>query len=288
MLCGLGYGKYTKTMNEKDQNQELALFEQTEVRKSWHDEKWYFSIVDVVAILSQSSNPRRYWSDLKKKLLEEGYGEVYENIVQLKLVASDGKQRETDLADVEGTLRIIQSIPSPKAEPFKRWLAKVGRERIDEIADPERAINRAKDLYNKKGYTQDWIDKRMRGIAVRNTLTDEWKDRDIKGAEYGILTNEIYKGTFDEDYEALMNIKDLSKKNKDNLRDHMGDVELILTMLAEASSTEITQARNSHGVSEIKGDVQKGSQIAGNARKGIEAETGQKVVSDTSHKQLEE
>lgn len=273
-------------MIKKDKDQEVALFEQSEVRKSWHSNRWYFSVVDVVAILSASSNPRRYWSDLKKKLIDEGYNELYDNIVQLKLTAPDGKQRETDVADVEGILRIIQSIPSPKAEPFKKWLAKVGRERIDEIADPERAVNRAKDIYTKKGYTKDWIDKRMRGIAVRNTLTDEWKNRDIKGVEYGILTNEIYKGTFDEDYRSLMNIKDLSKKNKDNLRDHMGDVELILTMLAEASSTEITQARDSQGIHKIKEDVQKGSRIAGNARKEIETETGQKVVSGRNNKQL--
>ena len=166
-------------------------------------------------------------------------------------------------------------------------MAKVGRERIEEIADPERAVNRAKDIYTKKGYEQDWVDKRMRGIAVRNTLTDEWKDRDIKGIEYGILTNEIYKGTFSEDYKSLMNIKNLDKKNKDNLRDHMGDVELILTMLAEASSTKITQSRDSKGVSHIKQDVQNGSAIAGNARKELENQTGEKIIPEKTPEGLD-
>jgi len=244
-------------------------------------------VIDVVAILSESSNSRRYWSDLKKKLTEDGYSQLYEKIVQLKLTSSDGKKYETDVADVEGILRIIQSIPSPKAEPFKRWLAKVGRERIEEIADPERAVDRAKETYTKKGYQKDWIDKRMRGIAVRNTLTDEWKNRDIKGIEYGILTNEIYKGTFSEDYQSLMNIKNIDKKNKDNLRDHMGDVELILTMLAEASSTEITQARDSHGFTHVTEDVKKGSSIAGNARKELENQTGKRIIPEKTPEGLD-
>ena len=205
----------------------------------------------------------------------------------MKLVASDGKKRETDTTDLEGMFRIIQSIPSPKAEPFKRWLAKVGKERIDEIADPELAVNRAKDTYEKKGYPKDWVDKRMRGIAVRNTLTDEWKEREIKGAGYAILTNEIYKNTFDKDYKSLMKLKNLDKKKKDNLRDHMGDVELILTMLAEATSTEITKGKDSKGISEIQQDVKKAGQIAGNTRKKIEKETGKKVITSNNRKELE-
>lgn len=271
---------------EIKKQQDITLFEQQEVRKIWHKEKWYFSIIDVVSILSESNNPRRYWSDLKKKLKEEGYSESYENIVQLKLESSDGKKYLTDTADLEGMFRIIQSIPSPKAEPFKRWLAKVGKERIDEIANPELAVNRAKEIYEKKGYEKDWIDKRMRGIAVRNTLTDEWKDRDIKGIDYAILTNEIYKGTFEQDHKSLMKIKGLDKKKGDNLRDHMGDVELILTMLAEATSTEITKSKDSKGIDEIKQDVKKGGQIAGNTRKKIEAETGKKVITKSNRKEL--
>ena len=271
---------------EIKKQQDITLFEQQEVRKEWHKEKWYFSVIDVVSILSGSNNPRRYWSDLKKKLKDEGYSELYENIVQLKLVSLDGKQRETDASDLEGIFRIIQSIPSPKAEPFKRWLAKIGKERIDEIANPELAVNRAKEIYEKKGYEKDWIDKRMRGIAVRNTLTDEWKERDIKGIDYAILTNEIYKCTFEQDHKSLMKIKGLDKKKGDNLRDHMGDVELILTMLAEATSTEITKSKDSKGIDEIRQDVKKGGQIAGNTRKKIEAETGKKVITKNNRKEL--
>ncbi len=264
----------------------ITVFEEKEVRKVWKNNKWYFAVVDIVSILSESSNPRRYWSDLKIKIKEEGYIELYENIVQLKLKSLDGKKYLTDTADLENTFRIIQSISSPKAEPFKRWLAKVGRERIEEIADPELAVNRAKEIYDKKGYPKDWIDKRMRGIAVRNTLTDEWKERNIKGMEYGILTNEIYKGVFEKDYKSLMKLKKLDKKNRDNLRDHMGDVELILTMLAEATSTDISKAKNSKGLKKIKIDVQKGGKIAGEARKKIEKETGKRVISKNNFKKL--
>lgn len=271
---------------EIKKQQDITLFEQQEVRKKWHKEKWHFSIIDVVSILSESNNPRRYWSDLKKKLKEEGYSESYENIVQLKLESSDGKKYLTDTTDLEGMFRIIQSIPSPKAEPFKRWLAKVGKERVDEIANPELAVNRAKEIYEKKGYEKSWIDKRMRGIAVRNTLTDEWKERDIKGIDYAILTNEIYKCTFEQDHKSLMKIKGLDKKKGDNLRDHMGDVELILTMLAEATSTEITKSKDSKGIDEIRQDVKKGGQIAGNTRKKIEAETGKKVITKNNRKEL--
>lgn len=271
--------------NSKGQ-QDITLFERQEVRKKWHKEKWYFSIIDVISILSGSSNPRRYWSDLKKKLKDEGYSELYENIVQLKLISLDGKKRETDASNLEGIFRIIQSIPSPKAEPFKRWLAMVGKERIDEIANPELAVNRAKTIYEKKGYKKEWIDKRMRGIAVRHTTTDEWKERDIKGIQYAILTNEIYKGTFGQDYKSLMQTKNLDKKKGDNLRDHMGDVELILTMLAEATSTQITKSKDSQGLDEIRNDVKTGGQIAGDTRKKIEKETGEKVITKNNYKEL--
>jgi len=272
-------------MKKKIKNS-LAIFEEYSVRREWDEkkEKWYFSVIDVVAILAQNKRPRKYWDDLKRQLKSEG-SELSEKIGQLKLASKDGKRYLTDVLDVEGVLRLIQSIPSKKAEPFKLWLAKVGKERIDEIQDPELAVNRAKEIYEKKGYPKDWVEKRMRGIAVRNTLTDEWKERNIKkGYEFGILTNEIYRNTFDEDYKSLMRIKKLDKKNNDNLRDHMGDVELILTMLAEASSTDISRAKNSKGLDEIKTDVQKGGKIAGEARKKIEKETKRRVVTKGNFK----
>ncbi|MDD3694212.1 MAG: Bro-N domain-containing protein [Candidatus Pacebacteria bacterium] len=271
----------TKEIKNK---QDITLFEQQEVRKVWHKEKWHFAIIDVVKILTDSVQPEGYIKDMRRrdKELSEGWGQI----ATLLSIDTKGGKQKMNCADLEGIFRIIQSIPSPKAEPFKRWLAKVGKERIDEIANPELAVNRAKEIYEKKGYEKDWIDKRMRGIAVRNTLTDEWKERDIKGIEYGILTNEIYKGTFEQDHKSLMKIKGLDKKKGDNLRDHMGDVELILTMLAEATSTEITKSKDSKGMNEIKQDVKKGGQIAGNTRKKIEAETGKKVITKSNRKEL--
>ena len=267
---------------------ELKTFEGSHIRYIWDEEneEWYFSVIDVVAVLTDSKNPRDYWYRVKKRMSEEEKSQLSTICRQLKLEATDGKMRETDVADIQGIFRIIQSIPSPKAEPFKRWLAKVGKERIDEIANPELAVNRAKEIYEKKGYEKSWIDKRMRGIAVRNTLTDEWKERDIKGIDYAILTNEIYKGTFEQDHKSLMKIKGLDKKKGDNLRDYMGDVELILTMLAEATSTEITKSKDSKGMNEVKQDVKKGGQIAGNTRKKIEAETGKKVITKSNRKEL--
>jgi prophage antirepressor-like protein len=270
---------------EIKKQQDITLFEQQEVRKKWHKEKWYFSVSDVVQILTDSKDVKQYVKKLRQRdtELSSYWGTI---CTPLELISKDGKKRKETTTDLEGMFRIIQSIPSPKAEPFKRWLAKVGKERIDEIANPELAVNRAKEIYEKKGYEKDWIDKRMRGIAVRNTLTDEWKERDIKGIDYAILTNEIYKGTFEQDHKSLMKIKGLDKKKGDNLRDHMGDVELILTMLAEAASTEITKSKDSKGMNEIKQDVKKGGQIAGNTRKKIEAETGKKVITKSNRKEL--
>ena len=254
----------------------IAIFEDKEVRRTWHDEQWYFSVVNIVAILSESPNPRRYWSDLKRKLISEGYSELYEKIVQLKLPSLDGKLYETDSASLSGIFRIIQSIPSPKAEPFKQWLAMVGQERIEEIQDPERAIVRAKRIYDQKGYSDDWIAKRMRGINVRNTLTDEWKDRGAKeGFDFAILTNEIYQGTFEMTAKELKDFKNLG--NPDNPRDHMNELELILTMLGEATTTKLTQVRDSKGLSRLQRDAKDGGKVAGNARKEIEAKTGKKV-----------
>jgi len=271
---------------EIKKQQDITLFEQQEVRKKWHKEKWYFSVSDVVQILTDSKDVKQYVKKLRQRDVELSsyWGTI---CTPLELISKDGKKRKETTTDLEGMFRIIQSISSPKAEPFKRWLAKVGKERIDEIANPELAVNRAKEIYEKKGYQKGWIDKRMRGIAVRNTLTDEWKEREIKGAGYAILTNEIYEGTFEQDYKSLMKIKDLDKKKGDNLRDHMGDVEIILTMLAEATSTEITKSKDSKGIDEIKQDVQKGGQIAGNTRKKIEAETGKKVITKSNRKELQ-
>lgn len=270
---------------KKVKNAKVTLFKEKEVRKVWKNDKWYFSVADVVQILTNSKNVTDYVKKLRirDKELSEGWGQI---VTPLPIQTKGGKQK-VNCADLEGMFRIIQSISSPKAEPFKRWLAKAGRERIEEIADPELAVNRAKKIYDKKGYPKDWVDKRMRGIAVRNTLTDEWKDRGIeKSYEFGILTNEIYKGVFEKDYKSLMKLKKLDKKNKDNLRDHMGDVELILTMLAEATSTDISKTKNSKGLKEIKTDVQKGGKIAGSARKKIEKETGRKVINKSNFKKL--
>ena len=259
-------------------NQNLVLFESKQVRRFYDSEKdvWYFSVIDVVEILTGSSIPKRYWSDLKKKLVSEG-SEVYEKIVRLKMEAEDRKMRETDVADVQTLLRIIQSIPSPKAEPFKRWLAKVGYERIQEIENPELATKRTKMLYKLKGYPDDWIEKRMRGIAIREELTDEWQRR---GAEhekdYEILTAEISKATFGVTPAEYKKVKGLKQQN---LRDHMDDFELILTMLGERTTTEIHRTKNTRGVPRLKDDARVGGQIAGSARKQIERRIGRSIVS---------
>ena len=230
---------------------------------------WYFSVIDIIAILTDSSRPRKYWSDLKVKLISEGYIEVSEKIGQLKMQAPDGKLRETDAADSQTLLRIIQSIPSPKAEPFKRWLAEV---------------ERMKTLYEAKGYPQDWIEKRMRGIAIRNELTDEWDQRGAQeGIEYAILTNEIAHATFGlniQDHKALKSLK------RENLRDHMTDLELILTMLGEATSTALHRERDSQGLPDLKTDARDAGQIAGHTRKEIEEATGAPVVSPENYLDL--
>ena len=262
-------------MDSKEKH--LAIFEGKKVRRSWYRDQWYLSVIDVVEVLTNSSIPRRYWSDLKIKLKNEG-SEVYEKIVQLKFTASDGKKYETDCFSVADTFRIIQSIPSPNAEPFKLWLAQVGKERIDEIRDPELAINRAKAIYEKKGYPKDWIEKRLRGINVRNTLTDEWKSRGLKeGREFAILTDEIYKGTFDFTAKEYKEHKSLHPEN--NLRDHMEDLELILTMLGEATTTKFTKERDSKEFDKMQKDAKEGGEVAGKARLDIESRSNKKVVS---------
>ncbi len=255
---------------------QLSVFEGQHIRKTWYNNEWYFSVIDIVGVLSESSNARRYWSDLKIKLKEEGF-EVYDKIVQLKLPADDGKLRDTDCTNTEVTFRIIQSIPSPKAEPFKLWLAKVGYERVQEIENPELAQQRMKELYRKKGYSEPWIEKRVRGIAIRQELTDEWKERGVRQEkEFAILTNEISKATFGKTVEEY---KDLKNLEKENLRDHMDDMELVLNMLGEATTTRLTQTRDSQQFPELKRDAQDGGDVAGATRKDIENKLGKSIVS---------
>lgn len=264
-------------MSEKDNNK-IQLFEDQAIRTAWDEEQqeWYFSIVDVVAVLTGTENPRRYWSDLKRKLKEEGAVELYEKIVQLKMTATDGKKRLTDVADTEQLLRIIQSIPSPKAEPFKAWLAMVGRERIEETIDPEQAIDRALETYLKKGYSEEWVHQRILAIRIRNELTEEWKNRGVKkGKEYAILTDEIsraWSGMTTKQYKRLKGLK------KENLRDNMTDLELVLTMLAEASTKDIYKSAKPKGLEENQEVARRGGRVAGVARQALEAETGQTVI----------
>ena len=258
-------------MNE----QKIALFEKKQVRRIWHEEQWWFSVIDVCEVLTESVNAGAYWRKLKQRLKEEG-SEVVTFCHGLKLEAADGKKYLTDCANTETMLRIIQSIPSPKAEPFKRWLAKIGQERIEEINNPELAMERMKLLYEKKGYPKEWIDKRVRGIAVRQELTNEWKNRGAKeNIEFAILTNEIMTGTFAMDVQEY---KDYKSLDKENLRDHMSDLELILTMLAEATTTKIHKDRNSQGFPKLKRDAKDGGAIAGRTRKDIEKTSGKKVI----------
>jgi len=256
----------------------LVVFQDKKIRRTWHDNEWYFSVVDVVEALTDSPNPRNYWSMLKARESENGI-ELYTVCVQLKLPAEDGKLRETDCASTKSMFRIIQSIPSPKAEPFKLWLAQVGYERVEEIQDPELAQNRVKNYYELKGYPKDWIDKRLRGIAIRQELTDEWKGRGVtEETDFAILTNEITKATFGKTVQEYKQFKGLPKKNQ-NLRDHMADWELIFTMLGEKATTDITITRDTKSFEENRQAAQRGGQIANNARKELEQETGKSVVS---------
>jgi len=267
----------------------LILFEQKQVRRAWDEsnQKWYFSIVDVIEILTDSPNPRKYWSVLKTRLKKDN-SELTTICSQLKMQSADGKFYNTDVANTEGLLRIIQSIPSPKAEPFKRWLAKVGYERLEEIENPEIATKRMREIYKQKGYSDEWIEKRARGIAVRDELTEEWKKRGVKEQlEYAILTAEISKATFGMTPSEYKNFKALDKP-KDNLRDHMTDLELIFTMLGEASTTEIAKKKDAKGFPENKKAATKGGTVAGNARKELEEKSGTKVSTKTNYNELPE
>lgn len=264
----------------------MQLFEDQPIRTAWDTqrEEWYFSVVDVVGVLTQSKEPRRYWSDLKRKMKAEGADQLYENIVQLKLLSSDGKRYKTDVATTEQLLRIIQSIPSPKAEPLKLWLAQVGRERIDETLDPELIAERLVATYERRGYTREWINQRLMAISARKELTDEWKDRGVSAhSEYAILTDEItraWSGMSTRQYKDLKGLK------KESLRDNMSTSELVLNMLAEVSAKEISQTEHPEGFEENREVARAGGEIAGDARKAIEKRTGRPVITSKNAAQL--
>lgn len=262
-----------------DGNKQLALFQGKSIRRVIFNDEWWFSILDIISILTDSPQPKTYWAKMKDR--DQEMSQPFPFWEQLKMIAEDGKMCETDCANTEGILRIIQSVPSSKAEPFKRWLSKVGYERIQEIEDPELATKRTKELYKSKGYSDVWIEKRMRGIAVREELTDEWKKRGVKeNVEFSILTAEISKATFGmtpSEYKKHKRLK------RENLRDHMTDLELIFSMLGEASTTKIARDKNALGFIENKVAAQKGGKIAGDARKNLELVSGKKIVTKDNY-----
>lgn len=283
-LCWTGAENQTSCEEGMENSQnKLKLFENKKVRYAWNaeEEEWYFSVVDIVEVLTESPHPRRYWSDLKTKLENEG-SEVYDKIVQLKLPAPDGKMRETDVLSTKNILRLIQSIPSPKAEPFKMWLAQVGNDRLEEYADPEKAISRGAEYYRAKGYTDGWINQRLRTIEMRKELTDEWKARGIeKEADFAILTNEMTKawsGLTVKEYKQKKGLK------KENLRDNMTNIELVLNMLAEVTATSISKQEEPQGFEENKSVAVRGGKVAHTAKKEYEKATGLKAVSSLNAK----
>ncbi len=255
----------------------VSVFDGQKIRRTFTDNEWWFAVIDVIALLTESKNPRDYWHKMKTR--EKSTSDVQLSTIcrQLKLQAADGKKYLTECATMEGMFRIIQSIPSPKAEPFKAWLAKVGRERIEEIQNPELGIERVRALYAKKGYPKDWIEKRLQGMAIRQKLTDEWDERGAKTEfDYAILTNEIMQGAFSLKASEHKKVKGL---DKENLRDHMTDLELIITMLGEATTTQLTKKRDSRGITKLKVDAKDGGAVAGRTREDIEQQTGINVVS---------
>lgn len=266
-------------------NNQLQLFENKEIRTAWDEEReeWCFSVVDVVAVLTNSPNPQTYWRVMKKRLKDEG-NETVTKCNALKMTAADGKKRLTDVATTEQLLRIIQSIPSPKAEPFKLWLAEVGRERIEETIDPELIIDRALETYLKKGYSREWINQRLQAIQVRKELTDEWQDRGVqKGVEFAILTDEItraWSGMTTRQYKKLKGLK------KENLRDNMTTLEIVLNMLAEATTTELSKVHQPQGFAESREIAKRGGSYAGETRKSIEADTGRSIITSENAAQL--
>ncbi|HSW71334.1 MAG TPA: Bro-N domain-containing protein [Gammaproteobacteria bacterium] len=255
----------------------LSIFQGKKIRRAFFENEWWFSVIDVIAFLTDSKNARDYWHKMKIREKNTSDTELSTNCRQFKLTAPDGKQRETDCANTEGMFRIIQSIPSPKAEPFKTWLAKVGKERIDEIENPELGIARVKNLYEKKGYSKEWVEKRFQSMAVRNKLTNEWEERGAqRPIDYAILTNDIMQGAFSlkvNDYKQLKGL------DRENLRDHMTDLELVITMLGEVTTTQLTQQRDSKGMPKLRNDAKTGGAVAGRARKDIEKQIEDSVIS---------
>lgn len=256
-----------------DENSKIILFQGRKVRRAWHNNEWWFVLEDIVFILTDSADPKQYIQKMKQR--DEPLAKGWVQIVRTLHIDTSGGRQIMNCVNTEGAFRIIQSIPSPKAEPFKQWLAKVGYERVQEIENPELAQERMKQLYEQKGYSKEWIDKRLRGIAVRQELTDEWKKRGILNPEYAILTNEISKATFGKTVEEYKQHKNLKREN---LRDHMNDLELIFSMLGEASTTKIARGKNAQGFGENKSAAQKGGRIAGDARQKLELESGEKVA----------
>lgn len=273
-------------MKKEPKNKVIAIFEGQKIRRHWDEEKelWYFAVIDVIATLTNSNNPQVYWRVLKKRLIDEGSNETVTKCNALKMTAPDGKMRFTDTADTETMLRLIQSIPSPNAEPFKLWLARVGYERLEETADPELTINRALKTYLQKGYSPEWVNQRLKSIEIRKALTDEWEKRGIEeGLEFAILTNEITKawtGMTTKEYKKLKDLK------KENLRDNMTNLELVLNMLAETATTEISEKREPKNLNENKNVAREGGTVAGNARLDIESKTGKKIITGRNAKML--
>ena len=265
-------------MDKINSNNALVVFQGKDIRREWYDNQWYFSVVDVIGVLTESPTPRQYWG--KRKTREFEQFELSPIWVQLKLPSLDGKKYLTDCANTESMLRIVQSIPSKKAEPFKQWLARVGYERVQEIQKPELAQKRMKELYRQKGYSNEWIEKRVRGIAVRQELTGEWKNRGVENKEFAILTNEISLATFGKTIGEYKSLKCLKKQN---LRDHMNDLELIFSMLGEASTTEIAKSKDTQGFKENKQAAKDGGSIAGDARKNLEQKSGKKIVTNENY-----
>lgn len=271
-----------KILNKKT----VAIFGNNQIRRHWDADKelWYFAVVDVISVLTDSDNPQVYWRVLKKRLIDEGSNETVTKCNGLKMIATDGKMRLTDVADTETLLRLIQSVPSPNAEPFKLWLARVGYERLEETADPEIAINRALKTYLQKGYSQEWINLRLKSIEIRKDLTDEWEARGVnEGLEFAILTNEITKawtGMTTKEYKGLKNLK------KENLRDNMTNMELVLNMLAETATTEISKTKKPKSFGQNKVVAREGGSVAGNARREIESKTGKKVITGKNAREL--
>ena len=265
-----------------DSDSALVVFQGKKIRRLWHNDEWYFSVVDVIEVLIEQEDhqkARKYWNKLSQRLKDEG-SEVVTNCHRLKLPAPDGKMRLTDCANTKSLFRIIQSIPSKRAEPFKQWLAQVGYERIQEIENPEIGQDRIKEYYELKGYPKEWIDKRLRGIAVRQELTDEWKEREVKkNQEFAILTNEISKATFGKTVQEYKQFKGIQEKNR-NLRDHMTDWELILTMFGEKATTDITKKEDSHGFVQCRTSANKGGNFAKRARKDLEENLGESIISN--------